>query len=70
MKPVSRYLLLSLDILNLAACDKLAKYADTRKPTVELSSAKLASIDFKQADFQFDFAVDTKQQVPVIPTLW
>lgn len=65
MKIPVRHLFLLLFVLNLAGCAELAKHAGAIRPTAKLVNMQLASIDFKQADLLFDFAVENRNPVPV-----
>jgi LEA14-like dessication related protein len=65
MKILIRYLFLLLFILNLSGCAELAKHAGAIKPTAKVVNMQLTSIDFKQADLLFDFAVENRNPVPV-----
>ena len=52
-------------LLVLAGCAELARHADTIKPTAELTGARLANIDFQQADLVFDLAIDNRNPVAI-----
>ncbi len=65
LKPLSLYLSALCFTLVLAGCAELAKHAETIKPTAELTGARLASIDFQQADLLFDLAIDNRNPVAI-----
>ena len=59
------YLSVTLCCLLLAGCADLAKHAETIKPTAKLVDARLAAIDFKQADLVFDLAIENRNPVAI-----
>ncbi len=60
MKLPIQQLFILFFIFILAGCAELAKYTETIKPTAKLTDARLANINFEQADLVFDLAVENQ----------
>ncbi len=65
MKLPIQQLFILFFIFFLAGCAELAKYTETIKPTAKLTDARLANINFEQADLVFDLAVDNQNPVAI-----
>jgi len=58
-------IVISFLLFTLAGCAELARHAETIRPTAEITGARLANIDFNQADIIFELAVDNKNPVAI-----
>lgn len=63
-QPIQQSLILFL-IFFLAGCAELTKYTETIKPTAKLTDARLANINFEQADLVFDLAIENQNPVAI-----
>ena len=63
-KPDFRRLILpALLLLTLAGCAQLQKQAEVIKPTAKLTGARLAGINFEQANLVFDLSVENRNPI-------
>lgn len=58
-------IVISFLLFTLYSCAELTRHAETIKPTAQITGARLANINFDQADIIFDLAVENKNPVAI-----
>jgi LEA14-like dessication related protein len=65
MSFIFKTFIISITCFTLYGCAELAKHTETLRPTAQITGARLANINFDQADIIFDLAIENQNPIAI-----